>query len=96
MVMFEFPHIRYEKKIKEVYTDDELKLLLIKPKINICEFTEYRNWVIVNYLLSTGNRRNTLINIKIADVDFEGGFIKLSTTKNKKQQDITRGEHTLL
>lgn len=83
-----FPVIRCEKKVKEVYTDDELKLLLEKPKLSLCNFTEYRNWVMINYLLSTGNRRNTLINIKIADIDFEGAIIKLSTTKNKKQQYI--------
>ena len=83
-----FPIIRYEKKIKETYTDEELVLLLKKPKLELCNFTEYRNWVMINYLLSTGNRRGTLINIKISDVDFDGGFIKLSTTKNKKQQYI--------
>ena len=83
-----FPVIRCEKKVKEVYTDDELKLLLDKPKIGLCNFTEYRNWVMINYLLSTGNRRNTLVNVKISDIDFEDGSIKLSTTKNKKQQYI--------
>lgn len=83
-----FPVIRCEKKVKEVYTDEELALLLKKPNLNLGNFTEYRNWVMINYLLSTGNRRNTLVNIKISDVDFEGAVIKLSTTKNKKQQYI--------
>jgi len=83
-----FPVIRCEKKVKEVYTDDELKILLEKPKLSLCNFTEYRNWVMINYLLSTGNRRNTLINIKISDIDFNEAVIKLSTTKNKKQQYI--------
>ena len=83
-----FPVIRYEKKVKETYTDEELILLLKKPKLELCNFTEYRNWVMINYLLSTGNRRNTLINVIISDVDFDGGFIKLHTTKNKKQQYI--------
>ena len=88
MEMFEFPHIRYEKKVKEVYTDDELKLLLVKPKISTCKFTEYRNWVIVNYLLSTGNRRSTLVNVRISDIDFDNNMIKLEKTKNRRQQYI--------
>jgi integrase/recombinase XerD len=84
----EFPQLRCEKKVKETYTDEELKLLLVKPKVKICKFTEYRNWVIINYLLSTGNRRGTLVNVKISDVDFESSVIKLEKTKNKKQQYI--------
>lgn len=83
-----FPAIRSEKRIKETYTDDELKLLLTKPSLTTCKFTEYRNWVIVNYLLSTGNRRATLLNLQIADIDFDGAFIKLSKTKNRRQQYI--------
>lgn len=84
----EFPKLRCEKKVKETYTDDELKRLLIKPKIERGKFTDYRNWVIINYLLSTGNRRSTLVNLKIADIDFDSGMIKLSKTKNRKQQFI--------
>lgn len=77
-----------EKQLKETYTEQEMKLLLEKPDINKCEFTEYRNWVIVNYLLSTGNRAKTVVNIKIKDLDFNEGYIKIKYTKNKKQQII--------
>ena len=31
------------------YTDFEMKLLLKKPDIKTCDFSEYRNWVITNY-----------------------------------------------
>ncbi|HZK61796.1 MAG TPA: site-specific integrase, partial [Anaerovoracaceae bacterium] len=49
-----------------------------------CGFTEYRNWVIVNYLLSTGQRRNTVINLKIKDYDPENGMMALRIVKNRK------------
>ena len=39
--------------VKEVYTDDELLVLLKKPEAN-CNFCEYRNWVIINFLLNSG------------------------------------------
>ena len=42
-------------QIKETYTIQELEVLLKKPNIKTCEFSEYRNWVIINYLISTGN-----------------------------------------
>lgn len=35
---------------------------------------EYRDWVIVNYLLSTGNRLETVINLKIEDINFNEGI----------------------
>ncbi|MDT8718535.1 tyrosine-type recombinase/integrase [Clostridium sp. 19966] len=80
--------LKCEKKIKETYTDAELKLLLEKPNLKKCSFTTYRNWVLINYLISTGNRLSSIINIKIEDLDFENATIALKVTKNRKQQII--------
>lgn len=85
---FKINAIKAEKKIKETYTDAELKLLLKKPNLKKCSFAEYRDWVIINYLLATGNRSNTVCNLRIGDIDFESGYIHLRTTKNKRQQII--------
>lgn len=85
---FKVEMIKAKKKVKETYSDSELELLLKKPDINDCSFSEYRNWVIINYLLSTGNRVGTVINLKIEDLDFDNGHIHLKTTKNKKEQII--------
>lgn len=76
---------RVEKTIKDIYTENELKKLLKKPNLKKCSFADYRNWVIVNYLLGTGQRRNTVRNIKIEDLDLENGLVKLRKMKNKKQ-----------
>lgn len=85
---FQIELIKAEKKIKQVYSDAELKLLLKKPNLKQCSFAEYRDWVIVNYALATGNRVATIINLKIEDIDIENGYIALQRTKNKKQQVI--------
>lgn len=77
-----------EKKIKETYTDEELSRLLEKPNTNKCSFTEYKTWVFENYLLGTGNRLSTALDVKIGDVDFQSGTITLRKTKNRKQQII--------
>ena len=71
--------------VKEVYTTEELKKLLKKPDLKKCSFSEYRNWVIINYLLGTGQRRRTVANIKIGDMDLENGLVILRETKNKEQ-----------
>lgn len=80
--------IRAEDKIKETYTNQELSILLQKPNIEECSFSEYRNWVIINWVLSTGNRSRTLRNIKIEDLDLQDGYVKLRKVKNRKQQII--------
>lgn len=85
---FKITLIKAEKEIKETYTDAELVLLLKKPDIKKCNFTEYRNWVIVNYLLSTGNRLSTLTNLKIKDLNFDDELLELKKVKNKKQYMI--------
>ena len=88
MESFKIELIKADKKIKETYSDEELKILLKKPNLKDCLFTEYRDWVIVNFLISTGCRASTLVNIKIRDVCFEEGVIILQKTKNRKQQII--------
>lgn len=50
---FKIPLLKEDRKIKETYTDSELIILLKKPNIKKCRFTEYRNWVFINYLIAT-------------------------------------------
>lgn len=73
--------------VKEIYTDDELLTLLEKPKAD-CNFCEYRNWTIVNFLLNSGCRAATVRNIQIQDVDLDQQQIVLRHTKNGKLQVI--------
>ena len=90
---FKIQLVKAEKKIKETYTDTELQLLLKKPNLKVCSFVEYRDWTIINYLLATGNRANTIVNIKIKNLDFETATIILETTKNRKQQIIPMSQN---
>jgi integrase/recombinase XerD len=68
--------------VKQVYTDKELNKLLVKPDITY--FEDFRNYTIINLLLATGARTNTILNIKIKDVDLEEGYIIFNTTKAHK------------
>lgn len=75
---------KVDKQPIETYTDRELQVLLKKPNLRHCSFTEYKVWVMTNFLLSTGVRQHSLINIKIKDVDFETGVVYINVTKNRK------------
>lgn len=77
-----------QETLKETYTDKELKALLKKPNTKKCSFAEYRNWVIINFLLNSGCRAATLRNIRNEDVDLDNRIVYYRHTKNKKPQVI--------
>ena len=83
----EVPNIRDKETVKETYTDDELARLLKKPS-NTCDFAEYRNWVIVNFLLNCGCRAATIRNIRNCDVDISAHQVFFRHTKTGKVQLI--------
>ena len=68
---------------KDVYSDEELEILLKKPDLRRCTFAEYRTWVYINFLLGTGSRINNAVKLKIGDINFEEGYIKFEQTKNR-------------
>lgn len=81
------PPIKDRETVKETYSDDELSALLRKPDKN-CDFSEYRNWVIINFLLNCGCRASTVRNIQNRDVDFSAKQVAFRHTKTGKVQII--------
>lgn len=77
-----------EETIKETYTDNELAALLKKPDTRKSTFAEYRDWVIINFLLNCGSRAATVRAIQIRDVDLDSGMVCYRHTKNRKAQAI--------
>lgn len=75
---------KYEKELKEPYTDEEMQRLLKRPVTQ--NWAEYRNWVMVNYFFSTGQRLSTVLNIKVADLDLIESRVKLCWNKDKRQK----------
>lgn len=69
------------------FSDSDLALILQKP---LCksDFVEWRTWTIVNWVLATGNRAGTVVEVRIGDIDFKNREITLRHTKNKKAQIV--------
>lgn len=80
--------IRADEPIKEPYTAQELEKLLKAPNRKNCSFAEYRNWVMVNFLLGTGCRASTLVNLKIGDLDLSAGMVAFRHMKARNQQMV--------
>ena len=83
----ELPNIKDKETVKEAYTDEELLALLKRPKKN-CSFCDYRNWVIVNFLLNSGCRAASLRNIQNRDVNLDTRQVILRHNKNGKIQTV--------
>lgn len=82
----EFTKCVEQEHIKEIYSNDELNILLKRPQND--SFAEYRNWVIINVLLATGIRAKELRELLIKDIDFDNSIISLTHTKNRKPRII--------
>lgn len=67
--------------IKEVYTPKELEALMKRPSVS--DFVNFRCYCVISLILNTGARCNTILNIKIKDIDFEAGYITFNTLKNR-------------
>lgn len=83
----ELPNIKDKETVKEAYTDEELMALLKRPDKN-CSFCDYRNWVIVNFLMNCGCRSSSVRNIQNQDVNLEARQVILRHNKNGKIQSV--------
>ena len=78
--------LKEDRPLKEVYSDAELELLLREPDLSTCNFAEYRNWAFSNFLLGTGVRLSSALNLRICDLDFLESLIRVVHTKNGSSQ----------
>ena len=80
--------VRSDSRLKDTYTDAELRLLLgHKPKKKE-GFRVYQIWVLENYLLATGNRIGSALGLQIQDIDLTEATVRLRRTKGRRQQII--------
>lgn len=82
---------KYEIKIKEPkpepkkeFTDEELKKIGRKPRIVEDSIAEYRCYVMIKYLLATGNRISSALALDVGDIDFDKNTIRVVVQKNKE------------
>ena len=77
-------YIKTEETIPRFYSLEEIDKLLRKPKRD-CSFETYSTYVMICFLMATGVRAATLVQIKLSDIDFEGRTISLHHLKNRTQ-----------
>jgi len=83
------PSYRTEETVKETYTDEELTLLLKKPNVNKVRFSEYRTWVIINFVMNSGARASTIRSILIGDLDLSNALVTCRHNKNHNTEQYS-------
>ena len=77
-----------EPPIKHTFTNEEIyRLTRKRPDVN--DLVAYRNWVMIQYLMATGNRIGSILALNVEDIDFENNEIHVQHTKNRKPQIAT-------
>jgi integrase/recombinase XerD len=82
---FKIHLLKQPEKIMATYNDEDIEKLIEKPNFKTCSFVEYRNWVMVNYFMETGNRLHSVVNIKVSDICLPERKIIVHVTKNREE-----------
>lgn len=74
---------KFQHTVPDTYTDEELAILLEKPKKQ-CSYVEYETWVFINLAIATGLRLSSMLSLKVSDIIFSENIISVKQTKNNK------------
>ena len=84
----------FQHTIPESYTDEELAILLEKPK-GSCTEVEYETWVFINIAIATGLRLSSILSLKASDIVFSENIIVVNRTKNRKALSLVVNDELL-
>ena len=93
--LFHLDYVKETKKIKQIFSPDDIRKLLRQPNLDSCTYSELRDWCIVNIVLNTGVRASSIVNVKIEDVDFKAKTIHFRHMKNRQEQVFPLKKDTL-
>jgi integrase/recombinase XerD len=85
ILKFKIIQLRAQEAPPDPYSLDQLRYMIPTPESD-ASFCVWRTWMIIYWILDTGNREATVCNIKMQDLD--GQTVRLTHTKNKKGQII--------
>lgn len=93
--LFHLDYVKESKKIKQIFSSDDIKKLLRQPNLDTCNYSELRDWCIVHIVLNTGARASSIVNVRVGDVDFKEKTILFRHMKNRQEQVFPLKKDTL-
>lgn len=79
---------KVNKKIKDIPTNEQIKMLLRKPNYDTAPVNEIMAYVVINIVCATGLRIGSIANIHKSDIDFKNNTIKIRITKSREEKVI--------
>lgn len=79
--------VKGQEEKPKFYTDEELERLLKKPDSK-ASFAEWRTYTMICFILATGARISTVVNVRMEDIDFAAKEIVYTHLKNKSVVNI--------
>lgn len=93
--LFHLDYVKETKKIKQIFSNEDIKKLVKQPDLDHCTYSELRDYCILNIVLNTGVRASSIVNVKIEDVDFKAKTIHFRHMKNRQAQLFPLKKDTL-
>lgn len=84
---FKVELVKGQEEPPKFFTQEEVKKLIKKPT-DKAKFVEWRSYMICMFVYATGARANTIVNMKVSDLDFKNRTITYAATKSKKSQTV--------
>ena len=82
---FKINLVKRQEEPPKDYTKEEVYKLLKKPTHND-KFTDWRSWAIACFVIGTGARIGTIVEIQMNDINLKEGKVRYRHTKNKLHQ----------
>lgn len=79
--------LKGQQEKPKFYPEEDLDKLLKKPEAK-ASFSEWRTYTMICFILATGARISTVVNIKMEDIDFDAKEIMYTHLKNKSIVNI--------
>jgi len=87
----DIPFTKLQKRLpRSVLTRQEMKKLLDAP--NVHTVLGYRDRAVLELMYSTAMRRAEVEALKVEDVDFDGGFVRVNEGKGRKDRVVPLGK----
>ena len=81
--LFKLKYLKTNQKIKDTFSDAELKAITKKPNYSNCSYAEARNYIAVLIGFNTACRCFSLLELKVSDIHWDKGEILFRHNKNR-------------
>lgn len=85
MQRFDVKVMKIDKTFKEPYTNEEIAKMIKELNMKECTFAEYRTWAMINFILATGLRLSSVLELKIDDIILDECMVMVSKTKGRRK-----------